>query len=281
MFRVIPLLLGLCLGAATSQLPEFSQQYLQRLGGAVDELALVVGDFDRSAEAQGLTRASALEQMRGEGFTDLRRQDMARSFDRHDRLVTDLAALRGANPSLRPMMLWRMSDRQIMQRAWDDFAPAVPVTPAGLSYGGGGFVLGAGAVALTRTRKRPKPPASRPEPRVSRARTQSAPTKGPRPGLPLSFLTRTNAAPHKVVQDGVALQSAVIALPIDARLSRPGGGTDTVLICVEGRGLITASGALRTFEVGELVTLPPDAAYELRNTGDGVLRACVIEPLGA
>lgn len=281
MFRVVSICVGLFLGTAASQLPEFSQQYLQRLGGAVDELGVVTGDFDASAADQGLTRAAALAQMQGAGFSDLRRQDMERSFARYERLATDLAALRSAVPGVRPLLLWRMSDPQIARRAWADYAPAVPVTMAGLGYGGAGFVLGAGAVGMARRRKANAPaPMARPEPTVSRGRGQ-APAKGPRPGLPLSFLTRTNGAQHKVVQDGAAIQTAVIALPYDARLTRPGGATDSVLICVEGRGLITASGVLRTFEVGELVTVPPSVGYELRNTGDGVLRACVVEPFGS
>lgn len=46
-----------------SQAPEFSQQYHQRLGGAVDELVVVVEQFDRDAEDNGLSRRAALKQM--------------------------------------------------------------------------------------------------------------------------------------------------------------------------------------------------------------------------
>lgn len=63
--RTLTLVAALSAGAATSQFPEFSQQYAQRLGGAVDALAEVVADFDASAQAEGLTRTQALEQMQG------------------------------------------------------------------------------------------------------------------------------------------------------------------------------------------------------------------------
>ncbi|MEM9851772.1 MAG: DUF2937 family protein, partial [Pseudomonadota bacterium] len=46
---------GCAMLCATSQFPEFSQQYVQRLGGAVDELRRVAADFDASARAAGLT----------------------------------------------------------------------------------------------------------------------------------------------------------------------------------------------------------------------------------
>ncbi len=48
-----------------SQLPEFAQQYSQRLGGAINELRVIVADFDRDAANSQLTRDEALEQMLG------------------------------------------------------------------------------------------------------------------------------------------------------------------------------------------------------------------------
>ena len=44
-------LVGGMFGAATlSQFPEFTQQYMQRLGGQVDALSVVIQDFDPSAQ---------------------------------------------------------------------------------------------------------------------------------------------------------------------------------------------------------------------------------------
>ena len=51
---------GVGLGVLLSQFPEYSQQYVQRLGGAVDELKTVVSDFDTSAQATGSTREGAV-----------------------------------------------------------------------------------------------------------------------------------------------------------------------------------------------------------------------------
>ena len=65
-------LVNMCGGAvflaAASQFPEYSQQYVQRLGGAVDELRLVVADFDKSAAGVGLSRDAALASMTGNDF---------------------------------------------------------------------------------------------------------------------------------------------------------------------------------------------------------------------
>ena len=58
--RALTLVGSLIAGAGASQFPEFSQQYAQRLGGAVGALSEVVADFDASAVAEGLTRPQAL-----------------------------------------------------------------------------------------------------------------------------------------------------------------------------------------------------------------------------
>ena len=61
--RAITLAGGLTGAAGLSQFPEFSQQYIQRLSGAVDELSRVVAEFDADAAALGLSRGEALDQL--------------------------------------------------------------------------------------------------------------------------------------------------------------------------------------------------------------------------
>ena len=138
--RTLTLVAALTAGAATSQFPEFSQQYAQRLGGAVDALAEVVADFDASAQAEGLTRAQALEQMQGTPFIDRRRTDMTRTFTRYDKLRADLAALDSAGPFMRAYHASRMTDRDVARAAWAAFKPAVPLTFAGGIFAATGFV---------------------------------------------------------------------------------------------------------------------------------------------
>lgn len=133
---------GLAGAAAISQFPEYSQQYLQRLGGAVDALGEVVADFDASAAASDLSRAQALSQMQGTPFLERRRTDMARSIARHERLSADLETLQGQGPFMRAYNATRFTDSEIAQAAWKAYQPAVPVNFAGLTFAGAGFVLG-------------------------------------------------------------------------------------------------------------------------------------------
>ncbi|KIN61683.1 DUF2937 domain containing protein [Sulfitobacter noctilucae] len=146
--RALTLGAGLAGAATTSQFPQFSQQYTQRLGGAVDALAEVVADFDASAAAVGLNRQEALAQMQGTDFLDRRRADMAGTFARFERLSADLAALEGQGPFMRAYHLPRLSDGQIAQAAWEVYQPAVPLNFAGMIFAVFGFLLGAAAFGV-------------------------------------------------------------------------------------------------------------------------------------
>lgn len=133
---------GLAGAAATSQFPEFSQQYIQRLGGAVDALGVVVADFDASATAAGLDRQTALEQMQGTAFLDSRRADMTRTIARHADLQSSLKTLQGEGPFMRAYNLPKLTDPQIARAAWDIYQPAVPLNFAGIIFGLVGLVAG-------------------------------------------------------------------------------------------------------------------------------------------
>lgn len=146
--RALTLAGGLMGAAASSQFPEYSQQYTQRLGGAVDALAEVVADFDASAATVGLSREAALGQMTGTAFLERRRIDMETTFARHARLQGDLVAIQNAGPFMRAYHASRLTDGQIAQAAFAAYKPAVPLTFAGLTFAGAGFVAGAGVLNL-------------------------------------------------------------------------------------------------------------------------------------
>ncbi len=146
--RTIALAGGIAGATATSQFPEFSQQYMQRLGGAVDALGEVVADFDASASASDLSRDEALEQMQGTPFLERRGADMTRSIARFERLSDDLVVLEGHGPFMRAYNAARFTDTEIAQAAWDVYKPALPVSFVGVTFAGVGFVLGGFAVSL-------------------------------------------------------------------------------------------------------------------------------------
>ncbi|MEO0829468.1 MAG: DUF2937 family protein [Pseudomonadota bacterium] len=138
--RIFLLAAGLAGGLAFSQAPQFTQAYTQRLSGAVEELALVVDQFDRSAETAGLTRLEALAQLRGTTFLEQRRADMSKLFGRYERLRADLHALREKSGWLAPLHL---RDPELLRATWSDYQPAFPMTREGLLCAALGAVLAA------------------------------------------------------------------------------------------------------------------------------------------
>ena len=57
------LLRAITLAGGLTAAAGFSQQYIHRLSGAVDELSRVVAEFDTDAAALGLSRGEALRQL--------------------------------------------------------------------------------------------------------------------------------------------------------------------------------------------------------------------------
>jgi hypothetical protein len=160
--RIIAFGLGLAGGVVASQAPEFSQQYRQRLGGTIDELRRVIGRFDADAGASGETRDSAIARLRGNADALASRQgtSMQGNLDRMTRLEGQRQAMMQAGPFARIGLMASGADREVMQAAYVDFEPAVPVTQEGLVSAAAGFVAVWGGIlllaGLLRRRRRPR-----------------------------------------------------------------------------------------------------------------------------
>ncbi len=146
--RALMLAGGLVGAAGLSQFPEFSQQYVQRLGGAVDELRRFVDDFDADAAEVGLGRDAALVDLGQGGPMGVKRAEtMEGVIARFDRMSADLTALRSAGPFTRAYRARDLSDAEIASAAWAEFKPALPLTFEGAVFGGTGFLGGLGIMA--------------------------------------------------------------------------------------------------------------------------------------
>lgn len=163
MRRAINIIGGLGLGLSLSQFPEFSQQYEQRLGGAVDELRIVISDFDDTAAREGLTRTEALERYsaNGDSFIVERGVDMTTTFARYERLSAHLVTLQDANLLDQLTGLTQYYDPEIAASTMEAYEPAVPVTPEGLAFTGIGVLAGYGLLALVLSPFRRRRPSRR------------------------------------------------------------------------------------------------------------------------
>ena len=122
--------IGAATGAALgSQLPEFVQQYLQRLGGHRDEAFRFI-QMLRSQGAEASSGVYALAEARADA--------LARAYD----------ALAQSSGIGRPAVFFRHLAVDVARAALDVFHPAVPLTPAGLLYGGVGLILGVALINL-------------------------------------------------------------------------------------------------------------------------------------
>lgn len=148
----------------SSQAPEFAQQYRQRLGGAVDELAGVVSSFDQDAAAAGIDRTRALTSMISapETLIRLRGQSMQAAIARYERLRQQLTDFEASGPLGRVESLLESPDTPLIRATYAHYEPAVPTTAAGLITALSGFLVvyfGTGVIRLlfwplTRLRRR-------------------------------------------------------------------------------------------------------------------------------
>jgi hypothetical protein len=129
---------ALCvLGAVIfSQAPEFMQQYLQRLGGHLDEARRQLRQFRNAAEQSGLTLDRFIAQTSGNSDVAVAKLGgvMSDAVNRVDTLASAQSALQNASLWTRPFVFLRHVDSSIAHATWAIFKPAVPTTVEGLVY---------------------------------------------------------------------------------------------------------------------------------------------------
>ena len=141
---------ALLCGLLATQVPEFMQQYRQRLGGAIDELAAVVSRFESDSAQQGLTESGGIDRLRSNSdrFVRQRGEQEQENVARLLNLREAQARFRTDGPLSRYATLVTHFDSRIAQGALGDFSPAIPTTPQGFVFGLIGFLFGGGVVHM-------------------------------------------------------------------------------------------------------------------------------------
>lgn len=152
MFRLIALVFAVVFGTAASQVPEYAQQYRQRIGGAIDALTEVMVRFAADAEAEGLNVAEAIARLRGSAdpFVARRGESMEEARARLEHLRAQRDEMARAGPFGRVGLVLTSADGPLARSTLEDFEPAVPVTSEGLAAAGAGGLAGLGLVLVTR-----------------------------------------------------------------------------------------------------------------------------------
>ncbi|MGH6948881.1 MAG: DUF2937 family protein [Kiloniellales bacterium] len=141
--RFVRMVLPVGGGAAGAQLPAFSDAYLQRLGGRLDQAEIEAARVAQAAADKGLavpnfvhgllTSADPLARRQGEVVQD--------QLSNLERLRSAFASLSDAVPLERPVRMLTHFDSDVATSAMTDFTPGVPLGSAGLTYAFAGFVV--------------------------------------------------------------------------------------------------------------------------------------------
>ena len=146
--RRLALFVALVVGFAMTQLPEFVEQYRQRLGGAIDELSAVIARFDADSAQQSLTEAGGIDRLKAnpERFVQQRGEQMEENVERLQRLRDAQARFKSDGPVTRLMTFATDYDGRLARGTFRDFEPAVPASVEAFVLGFVGFLFG-GSIA--------------------------------------------------------------------------------------------------------------------------------------
>jgi hypothetical protein len=119
-----------------SQAPEFMQQYLQRLGGHLEEARRQLAQFKNVAAQSGLSLDQFIAQTNANTDAAVAKLGdvMSDTGARVAHLETAQAAISQASPLMRPFAFLRHVDAEIANATWSIYKPAVPTTLEGLLY---------------------------------------------------------------------------------------------------------------------------------------------------
>lgn len=166
----------LCVAGAVifSQAPEFMQQYLQRLGGHVDEARRQLRQFESVARQSSLTLEQLVHQTQTNTDPAVAKLGavMTAAVTREEHLASAQDALLHASWLSRPFVFLRHFDADIAHATWAVFKPAVPTTFEGLVYAVAGMLVFVGLyhggikLPIVRIRRRVAAAKTRPAPVV-------------------------------------------------------------------------------------------------------------------
>lgn len=127
---------------AFAQLPEFIQQYRQRLGGHLDEARRHLAEFEKLATHAKLTLPQFIERTSANTDTTVAGLSnvMSTALSRAEELAAADTALRTTTLWQKPFVFFAHLDSSIARATWEIYQPAVPTTTEGLVYAAAGMI---------------------------------------------------------------------------------------------------------------------------------------------
>ena len=130
--------------AGGAQFPAFYQQYLQRLGGRLDQARLDVDRIRADAASLGRTLEDYIQELLSSGTAVARlagAREQVRVAEARS-LETAYEALSVAGPLERPLAFVQQIDPGLAEETLKVFVPAMPISPEGFVYAATGLILG-------------------------------------------------------------------------------------------------------------------------------------------
>lgn len=148
--RRLALFFAMLSGIVTTQVPEYWQQYRQRLEGAIDELSAVVAQFDADNAARKLSEQAGIAHLEEnpDPLVKARGAQMQHIVLRLRKLRRSDAAFNDKNLPDKWWILATNVDPAIATRAYQTYQPAIPTTAEGFIAGLVGFFIGGGLIHL-------------------------------------------------------------------------------------------------------------------------------------
>jgi len=137
---LISIVAALC-ALVCSQVPEFMQQYYQRLGGAVEEVGRIVRQFTEDSSRSGYERSAALRVMANNSERLVRDQAtrMQENITRFDRLRGQQEVMRDSDALARFTAFLMDFDQPLAKKTYDAYRLALSVE--GAFFAAFGFLI--------------------------------------------------------------------------------------------------------------------------------------------
>ncbi|MBW6463072.1 MAG: DUF2937 family protein [Firmicutes bacterium] len=135
---------------ALSQFPQFYGQYIQRLGGHLDEARRMLQQYIDAAASLELTLEEyIIEHLESGSSVFITSGEVIQGLlERYEALERAYTALQDANIYTRWFVFLREVDWSIAAGTWQNFMPGVPTTLEGLVYALTGLLVGWGIYSL-------------------------------------------------------------------------------------------------------------------------------------
>ena len=129
---------------ACAQFPQYVAQYIQRLGGHVDEAARNMEKYQEIAKDVGKSLYQYSQHLLNSQDPAVFKtgQKIAADLERYNQLAAALKDLQDAPAYKKFFVFIQHVDFGIARGAWENFTPGLPVTLEGAAYAAVGIVIG-------------------------------------------------------------------------------------------------------------------------------------------